>query len=222
MPLLTNDIQAVLSSNGLVKMTSEIGAVEPGSNAMCNGHSNMDYQYKRISLSVDLASNSITLKRVANDAAVYNCVNVITTTNTACMGDVGLPGYVYTDNFSGCVFYLHKSGPNQVTGVHAHQGIDNTISKTISAGPMKGMVIDSDVIKEYSPKNYMLVKNNKELCRHETRSVLTFEEKNGGRNFLAFLSCVENNKATTFLYSYAGGMEGNRVGRLIETYVDNF
>lgn len=56
-------------------MTSEIGAAEPGSNTMCNGHPNMDYQYKRIGLSVDLASNAITLKRVANDAAVYNCVN---------------------------------------------------------------------------------------------------------------------------------------------------
>jgi hypothetical protein len=39
---------------------------------------------------------------------------------------------------------------------------------------------------------------------------------------MAFLSCVELAQATTFLYVYSGGLEGNRVVRLVHKFVDVF
>jgi len=217
--LKTGEIAEILSNKGLVKLASNIGPKEPGSNSLGEGH--VDYQFKNMLLTV--APGEITLTRVANDAAdtSFDCVNAITNTNRSCLGTVRIPGYVYTDNFSGCVFYLYRGDSNHVIGVHAHQGLD-TVSNTIQSGALKGVTINKEVRKEYGPADFMLRGGKTLLCRHETRGELTEAEKTGGRNFLAFLSCVEVDKATTFLYSYAGGAEGNRVGRLIHTYEDKF
>lgn len=218
--LLTAQIERVLRNKGLVKLTSSIGPEGPQTNALGQGH--VDYQYKTAILTA--GDGVITVNRQSNDAGdgSYNCVNVITTTNQSCLGPVRMPGYVYTDNFSGCVFYLYKN-VRHVIGVHAHQGLD-TVRTTVQYGPFKlfKKQINAQVRKEYGPTEYMNMLALKQLCRHETRGELTDEEKTGGRNFLAFLSCVELDRATTFLYSYAGGLEGNRVGRLVHKFVDHF
>jgi hypothetical protein len=218
--LLSDEIEKVLTNKGLVKLTSSIGTAEPETNNLGMGH--VDYLYKKTNLSV--SEGVITLNRVSNDAGdrSYDCVNVITTTNKSCLGVVRMPGYVYTDNFSGCVFYLYKN-VNYVIGVHAHQGLD-TVHTTERYGPFKlfTRVVNAEVRKEYGPREYMNILALKELCRHETRGELTDEEKTGGRNFLAFLSCVELSHATTFLYVYSGGMEGNRVVRLVDKFTDEF
>jgi hypothetical protein len=217
--LLTDEIETVLNNKGLVKLTTSIGPAEPKSNALGSGH--VDYQYKKTKLSV--SDGVITINRLANDTAdgLYDCVNVITNTNKACLGPVQIPGYVYTDSFSGCVFYLYKNA-GQVIGVHAHQGLD-TIHTTEKYGPFKlfTRIINSEVRKEYGPAEYMATLAHKQLCRHETRGELTDGEKTA-KNFMAFLSCVELNQATTFLYVYSNSGEGSRVVRLVHKFVDAF
>ena len=218
--LLSDEIEKVLTNRGLVKLTTSIGAVGPETNALGSGH--VDYLYKKTNLLV--TDGVITINRVSNDAgdASYNCVNVITTTNFSCLGPVRMPGYVYTDNFSGCVFYLYANA-RHVIGVHAHQGLD-TVQTTERYGPfnLRKRIVNSQVRKEYGPVEYMALHARKQLCRHETRGELTDGEKTGGRNFMAFLSCVELNRATTFLYVYSGGVEGNRVVRLVHKFTDEF
>ena len=218
--LLTDEIEDVLTNKGLVKLTTSIGTAEPETNNLGLGH--VDYLYKKTNLTV--SDGVIKVNRVSNDAgdSSYNCVNVITTTNKSCLGPVRMPGYVYTDNFSGCVFYLYQNA-RHVIGVHAHQGLD-TVHTTERYGPFKlfKRMINAQVRKEYGPTEYMTMHARKQLCRHETRGELTDEEKTGGRNFMAFLSCVELTQATTFLYVYSGGLEGNRVVRLVHKFVDVF
>src|SRR5262245_10387269 len=99
--MLTKEIAQVLANKGLVKLATKTVPCEPCTNKDGKGH--VDYLYKKTELSV--APGVITLTRVANDAAdsAYDCVNVITNTNKSCLGVVRMPGYVYTDNFSGCV-----------------------------------------------------------------------------------------------------------------------
>jgi hypothetical protein len=219
--MLTDEIEAVIRNRGIVKLTTSIGVLGPMTNALGSGH--VDYQYKCCNLTV--GEGVITLNRVANDVgdSSYNRVNVITLTNHSCLGPVRVPGYVYTDNFSGCVFYLYKGTAFHVLGVHAHQGLD-TVQTVERYGPfkLKKRIINNQVRKEYGPQQYMTTLAKRELCRHETRGQLTDEEKTNGRSFLAFLSCVERDKATTFLYSYAGGAEGNQILRLVDKFVDEF
>jgi hypothetical protein len=113
----------------------------------------VDYQYRNVNLTV--SEGVITLTRVSNDAGdkMYNCVNVITTTNQSCLGPVRIPGYVNTADFSGCVFYLYSDGPKHVIGVHVHKGLD-TVQTTVKYGPFKlfKKVISSQVRKEYGTR----------------------------------------------------------------------
>ncbi len=218
--LLTDEIEAVLTNNGLIKHTSSVGIREPKSNALGRGH--VDYSYKCSNLTV--GAGVITINRVDDKSgdSSYNCVNVITTTNQSCLGPVKMPGYVFTDNFSGCVFYLYRN-VRHVIGVHAHQGLD-AVQTTERYGPFKlfKRQINAQVRKEYGPTEYMNSLALKQLCRHETRGELTDEEKVGARSFLAFLSCVELTYATTFLYSYTNGEGGYKVLRLVHKFVDRF
>lgn len=218
------EIENIIRNHGLVKLTSSIGyGVEPATNALGSGH--VDYQFKNCNLTV--GDGLITLNRVADkaDDSTFNCVDVITNTNTACLGRVKIPGYVFTADFSGCVFYLYRDDATHVIGVHAHQGLD-TIRTTKKYGPFKlfKKKINAEVRKEYGPQEYMAVKAKRMLCRHETRGEMTDEEKDmsRARHFMAFLSCVELDGATTFLYTYAPGEGGNRISRLVHKFEDEF
>lgn len=221
--LKTAEIETILNNNGLVKTTSTIGyGIEPASNNLGAGH--VDYQYKNCNLTV--GENLITISRVADkaDDTSYNCVDVITNTNKACLGKVRIPGYVFTADFSGCVFYLYRDDATHVIGVHAHQGLE-TVRTTKKYGPFKlfRKQINQEVRKEYGPSEFMALKAKKMLCRHETRGEMTDMEKTGGtRHFMAFLSCVEYDGATTFLYTYAPGPGGNRVARVVHKFEDEF
>lgn len=223
--LETDKIEAILTNKGLIKMASKIGfGHEPASNALGQGH--VDYQYQNTELTV--GPGVITLTRVEDkaDDTTFNCVNVITNTHKSCIGAVRTPGYVFTADFSGCVFYLYRQDANHVIGVHAHQGLE-PVQTTVKYGPFKLMkkVINSSVRKEFGPTEYMGALAKTQLCRHETRSEMSKAETEGEtRHFMAFLSCVELNKATTFLYVYArdDAAQGNRVARLVHKYVDNF
>ncbi len=212
MALLTSDIQTILAAKGLVKFNS---STTDSSMVTTSTNDNVvENCYTKLRLTTSVGDNIITLTRVDNDTADNNCIDIRTIDSVSAIGAVNMPGYVYTGNFSGCVFYLYKTAPKEVTGVHAYSGIVTTRTKRFLR---KSKV--TQVVREFGPSDYFLRHPGTQLCRHPTRGQLDIM---GGEISLSFLSCVETNTATTFLFSVRSSMEGARVGRLIEVYEDEF
>ncbi len=133
----------------------------------------------------------------------------------AMVGKVNIPGYVYTGDFSGCVFYLYKTGPSEVTGAHAYSGSQPL---TTTTGPFwNRKKVINQVVREFGPRDYFTRNPGREICRHETRNEIDIL---AGETSLGFLSCVETNSATTFLYSVKGSKDGYDVVRFLREYTD--
>lgn len=209
MPLQTDDIRTILESGGLIRFASE--GVTPGTALIETGIVDqiVDNNYKKLKLTVSTAGNSITLTRVPNDSADNNAVDVLTVDAKATVGTVNTPGYIYTGNFSGCVFYLYRSQLGEISGVHAYNG-----SQPVTTGKLMWKKT-KQVVREFGPQDYFLRNPARMICRYPTRGEMDLST---GEQSLSFLSCVENTTATTFLFSVRGSAEGYRIQRLIRTY----
>jgi hypothetical protein len=208
--LLTADIRTILEAGGLVAFPS----INTGSANLINRgivDQVVDNNYAKMNLTASVVDNTITMTRVNNDATNNNGVNISTIDVMATVGTVSLPGYVYTGDFSGCVFYLYKTGPSQVSGVHAYSG---TQAVTTRKGIFRKKVVNM-VVREFGPTDYFTRNPAALICRYPTRGELDLST---GEQSLAFLSCVETTNATTFLFSAAGSTKGARVKRLLRTY----
>jgi len=212
MPLLTTSIETILGAKGLVKFAR---ATEDSSLIETNTQDQVVKNcYSKLRLTASTGDNTITVTRVDNTATDNNCIDIRTIDSVSAIGAVKVPGYVYTGNFSGCVFYLYKTGIDEVTGVHAYSGIVTTRTKRFLRKPKV-----NQVVREFGPAEFYTRNPAKMLCRYPTRGQLDIM---GGEISLAFLSCVEKTTATTFLFSVRSSMEGARVGRLLETYEAKF
>jgi hypothetical protein len=210
MPLLTADIRKILEAKGLVVF----GTTVPGGTALITtgvGDRVVDNNHAKVNLTADTVGNIITLTRVANDSTTNNGVNIRTVDALATIGAITLPGYVYTGDFSGCVFYLYKTGPDQVTGVHAYSGSQPVETRS---GFFRKKVI-TQVVREFGPMDFYTRNPAQMICRYPTRGEL---DVSTGEISLAFLSCVERTTATTYLFSVQGSPAGSRVKRLLKTY----
>ena len=217
MALLTTEIESVLSSGGLVKFPSlsDAGRVSTETGDMVVQNS-----YSKHNLTVDPGAKIITITGLAEKTADYNCVNIQTIDSVSAIGPVKIPGYVYTGNFSGCVFYLYKTGTDEVTGVHAYNGEVDVPQKRF----LRKTKINK-VVREFGPGDFYTRNIAQQLCRYPTRGELRLGKVIGdpaGEDSLNFLSCVERTKATTFLFSMKGTMEGVRVKRLLATHEVDF
>jgi hypothetical protein len=214
MPLQTDEIRTVLEQKGLLKFGTMLlyhakNITEGVKDAV------VDNNYTKMELEVDSGSNTITLTRVPNDSPVNNAVNIQTIDAYATIGKIRTPGYVYTGDFSGCVFYLYKTGPGEVTGVHAYSGSQPVETRV---GFFRKKKINM-VVREFGPTDYFTRNPATQICRYPTRGEIDIM---GGEMSLAFLSCVERTSATTFLFSVVNSKEGARVRRLLRTYEANF
>ena len=223
MPLLTDDIDAILSSNGKVKFNSLVSG--EGIIDTHTGDAIFKNCYNKQILTASRAENTITMTRVAMDATNNNCIDIRTIDSVAAIGAVGTPGYVYTGNFSGCVFYLYKTGAKEVTGVHAYSGM-KTVTTQKSFLFIKWKKITTQV-QESSPQDFYLRNPGQLICRHPTRGELktgAFTGDPAAETSLAFLSCVEATSATTFLFSVKASMSAPEftVRRLLAKYVDAY
>lgn len=216
MPLLTDDIKNILEAGGHFRFPNP-GGLEPhdpkSDDPVVKG------SYTMNKLSVDIGKKIVFIERVALDATTANCVNVHTLDQVSAIGAIDLPGYVYTGNFSGCVFYLYKTGPNQVTGVHAYNGfVEHRVKRFLRKPKI------TQVVHEFSPTSfYTRTGVGQPICRYPTRGELLTGGKIGdgtGESSLNYLSCVERTKATTFLFSFSAGYSPNgaKVGRLLATH----
>ena len=210
MPLLTADIRTILEAGGLISFASNIAG---GSPLITTGVVDqvVDNNYAKVDLTASTANNTITLTRVANDSTTNNGVNIRTVDALATIGAITTPGYVYTGDFSGCVFYLYKTGADEVTGVHAYSGSQPV---TTHVGIFRKKVVNQ-VVREFGPIDYYTRNLAMMICRYPTRGELNVLN---GEISLGFLSCVEKTTATTYLFSVAGSPQGSRVRRLLKTY----
>ncbi|MEO3389013.1 hypothetical protein [Mesorhizobium sp. CAU 1741] len=172
----------------------------------------VETNYTKSSLTVNVGSNEIIVARADNSNTDNNCIDVQTIDALATAGSVRMPGYVYTGNFSGCVFYLYRTGPNEVTGVHAYSGSQPVYGKNGFFGKKK---VIGQAVREFSPQDYFKRNPAQLICRYPTRQELDLST---GEQSLSFLSCVENNTATTYLFSAKGAGTGAQICRLIRAY----
>jgi len=210
MPLLTADIRTIIENQGLIVFASNVA----GGTALIGtqtGDQVVENNHAKVNLAASTATNTITLTRVANDSTTNNGVNIRTVDALATIGAITTPGYVYTGDFSGCVFYLYKTGGDEVTGVHAYSGSQPV---TTRVGFFRKKVVNQ-VVREFGPMDYYKRNPAMMICRYPTRGELNLQT---GEISLAFLSCVERTTATTYLFSVAGSPQGSRVRRMIRTY----
>ncbi|WP_137128370.1 hypothetical protein [Roseomonas sp. HF4] len=164
--------------------------------------------YANISVLAKPDENTITITRELDKGTGHNGVDVQTVDSTAVTGTTKVPGYIYTGNFSGCVFYLYKTGLDEMTGVHAYSGY---VSETTRKGFFRRKVINN-VVREFSPQSYFARSGGRLIDRYETRGEI---DPTTGENGLSFLSCVERTTITTFLFSLQSSAEGSRVKRVL-------
>lgn len=68
-----------------------------------------------------ITGTTISMSGVNEDNRSANTVNVVFEDGCATMGSVTKPGLIYSDSFSGCVFYLYKEPLGHLIGVHANR-----------------------------------------------------------------------------------------------------
>jgi hypothetical protein len=214
--LLTNEIETILQQKGLIRFPS----TNTGSATLINTgivDQIVDRNYANVNLTADVAGKVITMTRVNNDATGNNGVTIHTQDVRSTIGAVDLPGYIYTGDFSGCVFYLYKTGPNQMTGVHAYSG-SQAVTTYKNYFFFKKKVVNM-VVREFGPTDYFTRNPAQLICRYPTRGEMDLST---GEQSLAFLSCVERTSAATFLFTAAGSKDGARVVRFLRRYDVNF
>lgn len=213
MPLLTIQINTVLKTGGFIEFTTALaGANNPLISGGMGGDLVVDRNYTKCNLTVSTADNKIIMNRVANDSTTNNAVNIRTIDTQATVGSITGSGYVYTGDFSGCVFYLYRTGPDEITGVHAYSGAQAVAT---TKGFFRKKTVNNMVVREFGPQDYYTRNPATQLLRYPTRGELDLST---GEQSLGFLSCVERNTAITYLFSVAGAAGGYRVKRLIRTY----
>ncbi len=132
------------------------------------------------------------------------------------MGPITPPGYIYADEFSGCVFYLYRTPSGQVMGVHAHSGLKQEFER-LKSGQYGRMI--NEVVRETGPTDHFTRNPGTQICRYPTRQQLRVQD---GEHYLAFLSVVDRNAAMTFLFAYKNTPEGRRITRLVNDYYATF
>jgi hypothetical protein len=66
-----------------------------------------------------ITREKIQMDGVREDDSKANTVNVIYEESCATMGAVGVPGLIFSESFSGCVFHMYRDALAHVIGVHA-------------------------------------------------------------------------------------------------------
>jgi hypothetical protein len=208
MSLQTDAIRTILEKEGLIKFTrstTDLSLIDRGIIDEV-----VENNYSKYDLTVIPDDKIISMMRVANGTSTYNAINIQTIDVKATVGTISTPGYVYTGDFSGCVFYLYKLQSGEVSGVHAYSGMQ----RVTKPGWLWGTTSKMEV-REFGPTDYFKRNPAREICRYPTRLEMDLST---GEKSLAFLSCVENTSATTFLFSTKGTSEGARVVRMLREY----
>jgi hypothetical protein len=187
MPLQVEDVRAILNNNGYLRFRIN--------NQRQAGHPNEgDYRmfvetlYYMAVCQVNRLTNTITLTATNEDDTTANAVNVVYQDQSATIGTIMAPGYVYTDSMSGCSFYLYRGLVGDVHGVHASRA--------------SGRLVD--------PSDYFTQRGCSLLYKWDSRGLLAGDLFG---SFGAVLCCVDDYAVNAF--AVALGRDG-QVMRLFE------
>jgi hypothetical protein len=197
MPLPIEDIEAVLNEGGLLTFDSRIGRVMPGNGGVAISQLGISNYYKMAVLEPNRADKKLRLTSVLESDLSANCVNIVFDDNHATLGAIAAPGYLFSANFSGCVFYLYRDPFGFLHGAHAatHSG------------------------REFSPAEYFKARGCKLLWRYETKGLV---DENPGC-FGAVLVCADTTSITGFVLATKSSMEGLQVKKVVYTrLIDNW
>jgi hypothetical protein len=113
-------VDKIIQGHGSIEY-SALGFVIPDTTTyepLRHGLPNVDARYQRCKAVI--SGNTIKLSAVKSDDATANTVNILYEGDQARFGWLDRPGYIYSDGFSGCAFYLFRSAAgDRIFGVHA-------------------------------------------------------------------------------------------------------
>ncbi len=121
MPLPVADVENILYNKGFLKFSKTPAQINPDSGGPLDAdiQNRVDMYFFMARSEVNRADNTITLRATDARDPYADTVNAVYQDNFASVGRLLPPGYVYTGNLSGCVFYLYRGLVGFVFGVHA-------------------------------------------------------------------------------------------------------
>ncbi|CAH0992475.1 hypothetical protein SIN8267_02601 [Sinobacterium norvegicum] len=124
MSINVRTVQQILTSGGVVKFNNN--NLNP---VFCSAVPKMPSplgvfdQYRMARATFD--NNAITMTGVEESDLQANAINIVYEDNYATTGSVGASRLVYSDSFSGCVFYLYRGPMGYIHAVHASRASGN-------------------------------------------------------------------------------------------------
>ncbi|AZZ92578.1 hypothetical protein EUZ85_18355 [Hahella sp. KA22] len=137
---------------------------------------------------VEFGDNEVLLKSVPGPEGA-DAVNIKYRDRQATFADLEAPGYIYSDSFSGCVFYLFRGPLGYLHAVHAYRG--------------GGRLAD--------PTEYFKARGGKLLYKWDSLGMLTQDELMSYQTG-AVLACVSRDTIDVFAFA----TKNREVKRLID------
>jgi hypothetical protein len=119
MALQADEVKQILNNGGTITFTRPHLDLNPGNGGVgASFHDRVKGNYFDCKATIDLKSDNIALAAQESDRGT-DAVYVVYEGDWATFGDLMSPGYMYSDKFSGCDFFLYRGISGAVTGVHA-------------------------------------------------------------------------------------------------------
>ncbi len=137
---------------------------------------------------VVIGENDVNIKG-QNSPIGADAVNLLFREQYATLADLEAPGYVYSDSFSGCVFYLYRGPMGYIHAVHASR--------------RDGRLID--------PTHYFRARGGKLLYKWDSSGKMTDQELMN-YEVATVLACIDRDQINVFAFT----TKNRKVKRLIE------
>lgn len=182
MALPIDTIEKILTNKGFIRFS-------PGDYAMPYDSGLPDDRLNRAAANHWMCTsrigvNDIALRAVDHNNMSADAVNVAYVGDFFTFGRLRGPGYIYSDGFAGCSFYLYRSPTGEAWGVHASRE--------------RGKVCD--------PTHFFNQRGFKLIWQWNSIGKLTDQQLLGG-HFSAVLCCIDLDT----VYAYALTMKGQQV-----------
>lgn len=168
MPVDLNKVRAALKPGGFIKFNNN--NIRDDSETVVKGQwdAKVHDLYRMAVAKIEGSTLHMTGTTDSDNAA--NAVKVVFEDGCATIGSVLPPGIIYSDSFSGCVFYLYRGGVGHIYGVHANR----------SGGKLA------------DPNGWFLKRGGKCIYKWDSKGVVT------AGMFGAVVVCLEKTKLDVF------------------------
>ena len=130
MALQRADVDTILTGNGTIKFIRPNPTREPDDGGIPGSYvDRVGSGYYPCKVSVNVPASNIELRTLPDDTGMDG-INVVYQGAFAKFGDIMSPGYMYSDSFAGCEFFLYRGIAGAATGVHASKESGKVIDPT--------------------------------------------------------------------------------------------